>query len=86
MKVTMMPVISASELERELEIEFGTIIEVAPTLFDTDFQNDCYKLLFIDENSYLEAHDEGGYKRELIIGYLREAMPNYDKVLIDVSW
>ena len=87
----MYPVIEVSALERELEIQFDVEVdELRNILFDDDYQNDCYKsYCFAEDEEYTGESwqdDKEIRIRNLVNAYLRDILPDYERVLIDVSW
>ena len=87
----MFPVIEIGALERELKIQFDVEIdELRNILFDDDYQNDCYKsYCFADDEEYTGESWENEEEiriRNLVNAHLRDILPDYTHVLIDVSW
>ena len=91
MKVIMMPVIDASELESAVNIQFGSnICDIADLLFGDCFINDSYKSFYYRENETYNGfpweNEEDIRHRNLVRAYLQDVIPDHDRVLIDVSW
>ena len=91
MKVIMMPVIGASELESAVNIQFGVNIEdITSLLFGDCFINDSYKSFYYRENETYNGfpweNEEDIRHRNLVRAYLQDTIPDYDRVLIYVSW
>ena len=87
----MFPVIEVSILERELKTQFDVEeYELRNILFGDDYQNDCYKsYYFADNEEYTGKYwqnEEEIRIRNLVNAYLRDILPDYTHVLIDVSW
>lgn len=88
----MYPVIDVTDLEDAIRIQFGVDIEgeMRNILFYDDYMNDCYKsYCFADDEEYTGAswQDEERIRiRNLVNAYLRDILPNYKRVLIDVTW
>lgn len=76
---TMYPVINANDLERAIELQYDIQIDdIRNLLFDDDYSNDSYKSFDLED----EYEDEV----ELVRTYLKDILPDYSYVLIDVSW
>ena len=91
MEIRMLPVIDADELERAVNQQFNCEIkEISVLLFDTDFYNDCYKSFYfgqMEEYKYPVWQNEEEIRlRNLVRAYLQDVIPDFDHVLIDVSW
>lgn len=88
----MYPVIDVYDLEDELKTQFGVDVEgeLRDILFYEDYMNDCYKsYYFADDEEYTGKswqNEERIRIRNLVNAYLRDILPNYERVLIDVSW
>lgn len=88
----MRPVIEIYVLEDELKTQFGVDIEgeLRNILFYEDYMNDCYKsYYFADDEEYTGKswqNEERIRVRNLVNAYLRDILPGYERVLIDVSW
>ena len=92
MRIDMMPVVNARELElavmEKYEIED---FEIRTLFWEGDFMNDCYKNLYFaddEETSYEEDEDEKEKieLRNKIYKFLRKMFPTYESILVDVSW
>lgn len=89
---TMYPVIEVRTLENELKTQFDVEVHnyLRNILFYDDYMNDCYKsYCFADDEEYTGAswQDEERIRiRNLVNAYLRDILPDYECVLIDVSW
>lgn len=90
MKYEMMPVVRATEIEKEVQLQYGEIINLAPLIWPEDFQNDCYKSLYFDDDMVAECEEyEEQERREHLMVYsvLRDAFPEHIRtILVDVSW
>ena len=87
----MFPVIDVDVLENELKTQFDVEeYELRNILFGDDYQNDCYKsYCFADDEEYTGESWENEEEiriRNLVNAYLRDILPDYERVLIDVSW
>ena len=91
MEIKMLPVISCYELEEAVNRQFDCgIEEISVLLFGTDFNNNCYKSFYFGQmeeycGRYWENEEEIRL-RNLVRAYLQDTVPNFDHVLIDVSW
>ena len=92
MKHINMIVVADGDLTEEVNTKYGVNIEYVANLFwESDFSNDSYKSLWIDEASdELRSYsweDENAYKlRNLVRKHLRDCFPGVDCILVDVSW
>lgn len=88
---TMFPVIEVRVLENELFTQFGVACgDLASILFDDNYQNDCYKSYCFEDDEefhgYAWENEEHIRIRNLVNAYLRDILPDYERVLIDVTW
>ena len=89
---TMYPVIEVGVLEDELKIQFDVDIEdeLRNILFGDDYQNDCYKSYCFEDDEEFHGYaweDEERIRiRNLVNAYLRDILPHYTHILIDVTW
>lgn len=89
MKVKSMIVISALDLEEEIENQYNVRVDVAPLFWPEDFMNDCYKSLWISEEAVQEddyGSEEEISQRTLIRRHLQDIFPGQEEILVDVSW
>lgn len=87
----MFPVIEVGVLEDEIKTQFGVDVEgeLSSILFDDNYMNDCYKsYCFEDDEEYKYSwqNEEHIRIRNLVNAYLRDILPHYTRVLIDVTW
>ena len=85
------PLIAARDLEDAVNLQFGCDIdEIRNLLFDDNYVNDCYKRFYYKEQE--EYHDqpwedeESIRLRNLVRAFLCDILPEYDSIMIDVSW
>ena len=89
---TMFPVIDVSDLEDAIRIQFGVDVdgEMRNILFGDEYVNDCYKsYYFADDEEYVGdvyQNEEEIRIRNLVNAYLRDILPDYERVLVDVTW
>lgn len=95
MKYEMMPVVTAKTLYDAVVAQYGPafsdeVDDIASFLFDDYYQNDSYKSYGFKSFLTYEGHfweDENQIRLENCVrSVLQDAFPNYDAVLIDVSW
>ena len=89
---TMFPVVEIYDLEKELKIQFDVDVEdeLTEILFGDNYSNDCYKTYYFEYDEefhgYAWENEEHIRIRNLLNDYLRDILPNYNSVLIDVTW
>lgn len=94
MKYTMKPVVSVHEIEKAVELQYGESIELRTLMWPEDFMNDSYKSLYFGDNQIAEYEENpDDYEEEeerrhtlLVYSILKDAFPDIDSVLVDVSW
>lgn len=87
----MYPVVDASDLEDAVNIQFGCDIDdIRNLLFGDEYNNSCHKSFWYDEDEVYTGsvyEDEEEIRlRNLVCAYLRNVLPDYCCVLVDVSW
>lgn len=88
----MYPAIEADVLENEIKTQFDVDIEddLRSILFYDNYQNDCYKPYYFEDDEefhgYSWENEEHIRIRNLVNAYLRDILPDYTCVLIDVTW
>lgn len=87
----MFPVIEVGVLEDEIKTQFDVDVEgkLSRILFYDSYMNDCYKsYCFEDDEEYKYPwqNEEHVRIRNLVNAYLRDILPDYTRVLIDVTW
>ncbi len=89
---TMYPVIEVGVLEDEMKTQFDIDIESELTniLFGDNYMNDSYKSYCFEDDEEFHGYaweDEERIRiRNLVNAYLRDILPDYTHVLIDVTW
>ena len=89
---TMYPVIEVNILENEIKTQFDVDVEddLRNILFGDNYQNDCYKSYCFEDDEEFHGYaweDEERIRiRNLVNAYLRDSLPDYTHVLIDVTW
>ena len=88
---TMYPVIDYHTLQDAINLQFGADInDICQLLFDDEYINDSYKSFYFGKMEVFEGYpwqkEEDIRLRNLVRAYLKDALPDYDCVLIDVSW
>ena len=83
MKVEMKPVIDSNDLEEQIEAQYNLDLRIPEVLFPEDFTNDCFK-----EYAYKDTReDEFCESDELCVRqYLRDVFPQYESILVKISW
>lgn len=78
MEVKMMPTVSSYNLEEAI-----MDVDIPILLFPEDFMNDCFK-----EYAYKDTReDEFCESEELCVRqYLRDVFPQYESILVKISW
>ena len=88
---TMRPVIDVDELEDAVNQQFGCeISDLAALLFGDEYYNDSYKSLYYGSLEVYRGRpwesEEKTRLRNLVYTYLKDILPDYDSVLVNVSW
>lgn len=88
---TLYPTIDYTTLQNEVEKRFNIKIDdICDLIFHGEYYNDSYKQYHFNEDitwpspRSLSRMDD--YKENLVRKYLREQLPDYNIVLIDISW
>lgn len=91
--ITMLPTVDAFDLEKAVNIQYGlNIDDIHELLFEGHYYNDTYSSFDLndieeyDEELMEPEAEERIYLRNLIRGYLKDILPDWDSVLIDTSW
>lgn len=88
----MYPVVDADELELEVNQQFGcNITNIRNLLFYDQYYNDSYMLFdYFDQEEYFDwmdpAEEETIRLRNLVRAYLQDTIPDYEMVLVNVTW
>ena len=89
---TLYPVVDAWKLEHEVNLQFDCdITDICNLLFGDYYQNDSYMLFdYFDMEEcfdWMEPADEEAIRlRNLVRAYLQDTIPDYEMVLVNVSW
>lgn len=95
MKYEILPVVSDTELQEALELQFGPDIMgqnefMANVLFGDDYNNDSCKYYSFKEDEVYEGKiwqkEEHILIRNCLNAMLRDMFPNYERILVDVTW
>ena len=93
MKVEMMPVIDSFSLAEALAAQYNWDLDVGDIcelMFGDSYYNDSYKGYWFAEDETYKGYSWQNETRimqeNLIKGYLRDLLPNHERVLVDVSW
>ena len=80
MRYTVLPVITAEELNNGLELQFKAPFDVRTLFWDNDT---CMRLNFRDYSSSAEFDgDIDELKRRVVCGFLRDYFSNYDEIIL----
>jgi hypothetical protein len=87
----MRPVIEVRTLENELKTQFDVEVDnLRDILFGDNYQNDGYKYYYFNNDEEYTGkfwqNEEAIRIRNLLNAYLRDILPDYERVLIDVTW
>lgn len=87
----MYPVVDAHDLEDAVNRQFGCEIDdMRNLLFGDNYSNDCCKTFWYDTDEVYTGseyqNEEEIRLRNLVCAYLRDVLPDYCAVLVDVSW
>ena len=88
----MYPVIEVGVIENEIKAQFDIDVEgeLRNILFYEDYMNDCYKSYWFEDDEVYTGkswqNEEHIRIRNLVNSYLRVILPEYNTVLIDVTW
>ena len=87
---TMHPVVNYKTLKDAVNLQFDTYIDdICELLFDDDYINNSYKGFYFDEmevyNGYFWENEEDIRLKNIVRAYLKDILPNYKYVLIDIS-
>ena len=95
MKIEMMPVIDSYDLEEAMKLQYGPDFFgenefIEPILFGEEYSNDIYKFYYFINDEIFEGkswqNEERIRIRNCINGYLRDILPDCERVLISISW
>ena len=90
MKAKMMPVVSASDIEREVLAQFGVDIEIRQLFWEGEHTNDSYKTLhfrdLVGDNDIEWYGEEAVRQMNMVYAIMQDEFPMYDSVLVNVSW
>ena len=89
MEMKFKPVVDMFELEEAINLQYGTDIELIPLFFE-DTSNDCYQdLHYGDDDVYygLPWQDEARVmQKNLVRGFMRDTFPDFNSVIVHISW
>ena len=97
MEAKMLPMITAADLEDEIFIQYNVIVDVASLLF-VNYSINCYRMYEFKTakehlkdatnfpEDYSEAELEDIRLENLVANYLIDVFPQYDSILIYISW
>lgn len=83
MKVEMKPIVNSNDLAEAIKAQYNLDLCIPEVLFADVFQNDCY-LEYHYSNPIEDAFCESD--EMCVRQYLRDALPQYDSILVKISW
>lgn len=83
MEVKMMPTVSSYDLEKAIKQRYNLDVDIPTLLFPEDFMNDCFKEYAYKDTRENEFHES---EEPCVRQYLRDAFPQYDSILVKISW
>lgn len=91
MKYNILPVIEMGALEEALTIQYGEgFNDLRQLMFYDSYMNDVYCAFWFDHLEEYKGeywrNEEDVHKLNCIKTFLQDTFPNYDRVLVDVSW
>ena len=91
MKYNILPVIEIGALEEALTIQYGEgFNDLRQLMFGDCYMNDVYCAFWFDNLEEYEGkywqNEEDIRKMNCIKTFLQDTFPNYNRVLVDVSW
>lgn len=89
MTYTMMPTISLTTLVRELQLQYGIIVstrKLREILWYELPGNDCYKEYFYGDGPVVSDGEPDREIENCVIALLEDILPDWESVLVDVSW
>lgn len=91
--ISMRPIVDAFDLEKAINIQYGLNIDnIHEILFEDNYYNDTYSSFCITNDEeynekYMDPEAEEKIRlRNLIRGYLKDILPDWEYVLVDTSW
>ena len=88
--INMIPTIDGYELEKAVNLQFGTNIELFPLLFGENYSDGIYKSFDFSKEEkfygYRWENEEDIRLRNLVRAYLKDILPNHNEVLINIYW
>ena len=91
--ISMSPIVNAFELEKAVNTRYGLNIDnIHEVLFDDHYYNNTYSSFDLDDieeydEEYMDPEEKEKVNlRNLIRVYLKDILPDWKYVLIDISW
>ncbi len=83
MKVEMKPVIDSNDLGEQIKAQYNLDLCIPEVLFPEDFMNDCFK-----EYYYKDVWEDEVFPSDeaCVRKYLCDTLPQYDSILVKISW
>lgn len=87
MKYSLIPTVSLEDLEELVNIKFPNEDFDIRELFFPESMNDSYQSLYFGEDETIFSFEvDESTNRNKIRALLRKELPEYKRVLVDVSW
>lgn len=83
-KYELRPVMNIDDLEDAISINYGVRYDLRQLFFEGDFMNDCFKSLYFGEDVD-EDWSDNYMQMNVVFSYLRDTVPDYNSILLDVS-
>ena len=87
---SIVPVVGVEDLEKAINIQFNIDLDLRALLFDEYHFNECYKKFNyrVCETYTGESWQDEEHIRyiNLVKTYLQDTLPDYNEIIIDVSW
>lgn len=86
MNYELRPVMDIDHLEEAIHVQYGVNWDLRTLLFDNDFVNDCFKSIYFREDVDELTWGNNYQEVNTVFGFLRDILPGYDSIVLDVSW
>ena len=86
MNYELRPVMDIDPLQDAINTQYGVNYDLRTLLFDDGFVNDCLKTISFREDVDELTWGDNYQEVNVIFGFLRDILPGYDSVVLDVSW
>ena len=89
MKYKMMPTVTLDTLVQELQLQYGIVVttrRLRDILWYEIPGNDCYKEYFYGDGPIVSDGEPDHEIENCVIAILEDFFPDWESILIDVSW